>query len=177
MSYEPRIVVKNAKQTMDALKAFDPDAAKEIRKKISKSAAVVVKSARTMMPHGHALRNWGAWSQGGRDLSYDGNNRKVRVTRANQRKRGQAVSNYIGIVNPTPGGAIFELAGRQDAAGYFLSSLYSRGYGRSSKDNTQRPGVFKAFDENEGKAARDIEQALNDAEVRVQQILNAMGDR
>lgn len=174
MTFEPRVVVKNAKQTMQALKQFDPDAEKEIRQRITKAAGTVVKSARSLMPSGQALSNWGAWSQGGRDLSYRDAQRKVRTTRANMRKRGQAVSNYIGIVNPTPGGAIFELAGRQNAAQYFLDSFYKKGYGTSHKTNTQRGGVFKAFDDNEGAAVREIEGALRDAEQRLQTYLDSV---
>lgn len=174
MSYQNRIVVKNAKQTMDALKAFDPEAQKEIAKRISKAAGTVVSNARSMMPSGNALSGWGRWTAGARDLGYRDSNRKVRVTRANNRKRGEAVSNYIGIVNPTAGGAIFELAGRQ-TSGYFVEALHTKGYGRSSKENTQRPGVFKAFDEDKNKAVAEIETSLRDAETKLQSILNAMG--
>ena len=174
VTFEHRVVVKNAKQTMQALKQFDPDAAKEINKRISKAAGTVVKSARGLMPSGQALTNWGAWSQGGRDLSYNDANRKVRTTRANMRKRGEAVSNYIGIVNPTPGGAIFELAGRQNPADFFINAIYGKGYGRSHKTNTQRGGVFKAFDDNRGAAVREIEEALKEAEQRLQTYLDSV---
>lgn len=177
MSYEPRVVVKNAKQTMDALKTFDPEAAKALQKRITKAASTVAKRARETMPRGHAFSNWGRWSQGGRDLGYDGNGRKIRVTRANMRKRGQAVSNYIGVVNPTPAGAIFELAGRQSAADYFLDAFYTSLFGISRKDGTERPGVFRAFEANRSAATKEIEGSLREAESRLQQILDAMGDR
>lgn len=174
MSFEGRVVVKNAKQTMAALKQFDPDAEKELRKKITKAAGSVVREARGGMPSGRALRKWGTWNQGGRDLSYNGNNQKIRTTRANMRRRGQAISNYIGIVNPTPGGAIFELTGRGSPDQSFSEALLGRGYGISSKKNTNRGGVFKAFDDNEGAAVKEIEGALKEAEKRLESYLNRL---
>jgi hypothetical protein len=161
---------------MTLLDGFDPTAAKDIKKRISKAAGAVVQRARGIMPNGEALSNWGAWSQGGRDLSYRDNGRKIRVTRANMRKRGEAVSNYIGIVNPTPGGAIFELAGRQAPDPRFYGGILSAGYGVSRKSGTGRPGVFKAFDDDKGKAVAEIETALKDAERIVQNKLNALGE-
>ena len=174
MSFEGRVVVKNAKQTMDALKQFDPDAEKALRKRINKAARSIVLDARSGMPAGKALRKWGSWTQNGRDLSYNGNASKIRTTRANMRKRGQIVSNYIGVVNPTPGGAIFELAGRDSPKADFVEALVNKGYGISRREGTSRPGVFKAFDDNEGAAVKEIEDALQEAEKRLSAILRGM---
>lgn len=168
------MVVKNAKQTMQALKEFDPDAEKAIRKRINAAARGIVRSARSGMPSGKALRKWGGWTQGGRDLSYNGNNQKIRTTRANMRKRGQIISNYIGIVNPTPGGAIFELAGRKQPDPGFHAALLMKGYGLSRKENTNRGGVFKAFDDDKGQAQKEIEDALQEAEKRLASVLRGM---
>jgi len=174
VSFEGRVVVKNAKQTMDALKQFDPDAEKALRKRINKAARSIVLAARSGMPTGKALRKWGSWTQNGRDLSYNGNATRIRTTRANMRERGQVVSNYIGVVNPTPGGAIFELAGRGSPDASFLNALTSADYGISRKQGTSRPGVFKAFDDNEGAAVKEIEDALQEAEKRLSAILRGM---
>lgn len=176
MSFEGRVNIENVKQTLDVLKAFDPEAEKGIRKRISTAARSVMLAARSGMPSGRALRKWGTWNQDGRDLSYNGNNEKIKITRANMRRRGSAFSNYIGVVNPTPGGAIFELAGRRPSADrMFLDAFYFRGYGITRKENTNRPGVFKAFDDNKGQAAKDIEEALRDAEKLVQSHLDRIG--
>ena len=174
MSFEGRVVVKNARQTMQALKEFDPEAEKGIRKRINAAAQRIVRSARGGMPSGKALRKWGTWNQNGRDLSYNGNNQRIRTTRANMRRRGQIVSNYIGVVNPTPGGAIFELAGRDAADPGFHAALLNRGYGLSRKDNSGRGGVFKAFDDDKGAAQKEIEDALKEAEQRLSSILRGM---
>jgi len=173
-----RVVVKNAKQTMDSLGKFQPDAAKEIRKSINKSINVVRDDARGMMPSGQAFSGWGAWSQGGRDLSYRNAAKGIRVTKASARARGEAVSNYIGLVNSTPGGSIFELAGRRNSAdASFMAAFASKGYGSSTKGNPSRGGVFKAFDQNRGKAVAEIEGALKDAERRLQTYLdNVIGE-
>lgn len=175
MSFEGRVVVKNAKETMAALKQFDPDAEKALRKRINKAARSIVRDARSGMPAGKALRKWGTWTQNGRDLSYNGNASRIRTTRANMRRRGEAISNYIGVVNPTAGGAIFELAGRGNPDQSFLAALQSGGYGMSRKQGTSRPGVFKAFDDNEGAAVAEIEDALKEAEKRLSSVLRGMG--
>lgn len=175
MSFEGRVNIENAKQTMQILKQFDPEAEKGIRKRITTAARSVLLAARSGMPSGFALRKWGTWNQKSRDLSYNGNNQKIKITRANMRRRGSAFSNYIGIVNPTPGGAIFELAGRDSPDPSFHAALLMRGYGLSRRENTNRPGVFKAFDDNKGQAAKDIEEALRDAEKLVQSHLDRLG--
>jgi hypothetical protein len=174
VSFEGRVNIQNAKQTMQSLKLFDPEAEKGIRKRINDAARRVMLSARSGMPAGRALRKWGTWNQNGRDLSYNGSGQKIRLTRQNMRKRGSAFSNYIGIVNPTPGGAIFELTGRGGADPSFLDALYGRGYGISRKDNTSRPGVFQAFDADKGAAAKEIEAAIQDAEKLVQSHLDRL---
>lgn len=175
MSFAGRVVVENVKATMDVLKQFDPEAEKAIRKRINKAARTIVLDARSGMPSGKALRKWGTWTQNGRDLSYNGNASKIRTTRANMRKRGQIVSNYIGVVNPTPGGAIFELAGRgKDTDQSFLQALYSAGYGIARKgEGTQRPGVFRSFDQNP-QAQDEILDALDDAQTQASNILKRM---
>jgi len=175
VSFEGRVVVKNAKETMAALKQFDPDAEKALRKRINKAARSIVRDARSGMPAGKALRKWGTWTQNGRDLSYNGNASRIRTTRANMRKRGEFISNYIGVINPTPGGAIFELAGRDSPNADFVQALHSKGYGISRRQGTSRPGVFKAFDDNEGAAVAEIEDALKEAEKRLSSVLRGMG--
>jgi hypothetical protein len=174
MSFEGRVVVKNAKQTMAALKQFDPDAEKALRKRINKAARSIVIDARKGMPAGRALRKWGTWTQNGRDLSYNGNASKIRTTRANMRRRGGVISNYIGVVNPTPGGAIFELAGRDKPDPGFHAALLMQNYGISRREGTSRGGVFKAFDDNEGRAVKVIEDALKEAEERLSTVLRGM---
>jgi len=174
VTFQNRVVVKNAKSTMKALKEFQPDAEKEIRKRINKAAGKVRDNARRMLPTGNALRNWGAWSSntGGRDLTYDGNNKAIRLSRANSRARGQIISNYIGVINPTPAGSIFELAGRRNADASFMHAFGEKNYGDSRKTNTDRGGVFKAFDDDKGAAVREIEGSLKEAERLLQVYLN-----
>ena len=77
-------------------------------------------------------------------------------------------------MNPTPGGAIFELAGRDSPNADFVQALVTKGYGISRREGTSRPGVFKAFDDNEGAAVKEIEDALQEAEKRLSAILRGM---
>jgi hypothetical protein len=181
---EGKAKIRNMRESVKALKDFDPQAAKDISKRINKAAGGVRDQARAEMPGGSALRNWGRWRVGQRsssitderrDLSYKGPQSNIQVKRGGQsRKKGGTWSSLIGVINRSPSGAIFELAGRGNSGSRLAKGLISSGFGVSAKRNTKRPGVFKAFDDNEGQAKKDISEALDDAQKKLQIHLNSM---
>lgn len=158
--------VKGLKQTMDLLKAYAPEQAKEINKRITVQAAKVRDRARDYMPD-VALSNWNNWpdhASGG----YVGSvvKSKVKTTRANARPKGQIVSNYIGIVNADAAGAIFQFAGRGKSTDMFVDNLLSKhGYKR---------GTWKAFDELKSEVQPAIMAAVEDATRIVNQKLDGL---
>ena len=171
------VYVRNLRETMKQLKEFDPDASKGITKKITKAAGTVRDSARKMIPAGGALTNWGRYIEAGRnrDLSYRSPQPNIKTKRGgSSRKRGGVYSNYIGVINSSPSGALFELAGRANPSSRLVKGLERSGHGVSRRQGTQRPGVFKAFEQNEGQARKEIETALDEAQRIVQAKLNAM---
>jgi len=159
--------VKNLKQTMDLLKAYAPEQAKEINKRITKNATKVRDRARDYMPS-VALSNWNNWPDHASD-GYIGAvvKSKVKTTRANTRAKGQIVSNYIGIVNADAAGAIFQLAGRGDSTDMFVDNILS-------KHGTSR-GTWRAFDELKSEVQPAITQAIEDAQKIVNNKLNQLG--
>ena len=159
--------VKNLKQTMDLLKAYAPEQAKEINKRITTEAVKVRDRARDYMPD-VALSNWNNWPDHASE-GYVGSvvKKRVKSTRANNRARGQIVSNYIGIVNADAAGAIFQTAGRGPSTDMFVDNLLEK--------NGNSRGLWKAFDELKDEVAPAIMAAVEDAQQLVNTKLNQLG--
>jgi hypothetical protein len=184
MARPGQVYVRNLRETMKQLKEFDPKAQKEINKRINTAAATVRDTARAEMPSGNAMRNWGGWRVGQRgsgitderrDLSWRNPQANIQTKRGGQtRKRGGVYSSYIGVINKSPAGAIFELAGRKSPQSRMAIGLQRSGHGISRKSGTDRPGVFKAYDQKGPQARKDIAQALEDAQKALQAKLNSM---
>jgi hypothetical protein len=159
--------VKNLKQTMDLLKAYAPEQAKEISKRITTEANKVRDRARDYMPD-VALSNWNNWPDHASE-GYVGSvvKKKVKTTRANNRQRGMIVSNYIGVVNADAAGSIFQTAGRGPSTDMFVDNLLEK--------NGNSRGLWKAFDELKDEVAPAIMAAVEDAQQLVNAKLNQLG--
>ena len=159
--------VKNLKQTMDLLKAYAPEQAKEISKRITTEANKVRDRARDYMP-GVALSNWDNWP----DHASEGYvasvaKAKVKTTRANMRARNQITSNYIGITNADAAGAIFQTAGHGGSSDMFVENIMSK--------HGQTRGTWKAFDELKDEVAPAIMAAVEEAQQLVNAKLSQLG--
>lgn len=159
--------VKNLKQTMQLLKAYAPEQAKEINKRITTEANKIRDRSRDYMPN-VALSNWNNWPDHASE-GYVGSvvKSKVKTTRANARAKGQIVSNYIGIINSDAAGAIFQLAGRGKSTDMFVENILS-------KHGTSR-GTWKAFDELKEDVQPAIAAAIEDAANIVNKKLDQLG--
>lgn len=173
-----RVNVKNLDATMKLLRAYAPDQAKVIGKRISTAAASFRDAGRREIlnvRHGtNALSGWGRWteSKSGRDLSFDAavSASNVKVTRARNRRRGMIVSNYIGVVSADAAGVIFQTAGKNSKS---TSSDFVRNI---SGNYPAVRGLWKA-EETHGRIVRDaILQAVDEAQTIVQKQLNSMGE-
>jgi len=89
------IKIKNVDPTLKLLKAYAPDQAKIINKKISAEANKIKNRAIDYFPSS-ALSNWNNWPAH-QAWGYDGAivKKNVKITRANMRMRGLYVSNFI----------------------------------------------------------------------------------
>ena len=159
--------VKNLKQTMDLLKAYAPEQAKEINKTITTEANKVRDRARGYMPL-IALSNWNNWPAHASE-GYVGANvrKKLKTTRANNRKRGTFTSNYIGVVSADAAGAIYQTAGRGPSSDPFVENLINK--------NTSNRGLWRAFDELKPEVEPAIMAAVETAQKIVQAKLEQLG--
>lgn len=172
--------IKNLDQTMKLLKNYEPEHSKRIAKTISKSAGDVAKQARADVETGNALGNWGPWleAKSGRNLGFDGATAKsnIKVTRASNRRRGIIVSNYIGIIANDAATVIWHTAGQAKTNRYKVTSGKGLSFRRNmNKQFGKKRGIWKAYDANAGKAAREIYAAGKEAERIVQRALNSLG--
>ena len=162
--------VKGLDQTTKLLKAYAPEQAKEINKRITTESNKIRDRARGYMPN-DGLSNWGMWtsSKDGRDLGYLGSWAKkgIKSTRANNRARGQIVSNYIGVVSGDAGGAIFQTIGRGQSNDVFVQNF--------TRKHSEPRGLWRAFDELQPEVQPAIMAAIEDATNIVNQKLNQLG--
>ena len=194
----PEVIIENLKETMELLKAYEPEQAKIINKRMFVAAAAVRNEARALIPEGDALvdvnskkgkgkAGWGQWafSRDGRDFGFIGSwvKSNIKVTRAGNRYKGMPVSNFIGVYQADPAGVIFHTAGHaaKDAQGNRKRRrVPTSNKGESFVANmtnkfTGKRGIWAAFDKDEGKSVALIEGAAREAEALVQAHLNALG--
>ena len=158
--------VKGLKQTMDLLKAYAPEQAKEINKRITTEANKIRDRARDYMPN-VALSNWNNWPDHASE-GYVGSvvKKQLKTTRANYRQRGVIVSNYIGVVSADAAGSIFQTAGRGSSTDMFVENILN-------KHGTHR-GLWRAFDELKAEVEPAIMAAVEDATRIVNQKLHGL---
>lgn len=153
--------VKNLKETVGTLKEMDKIYADAMNKQLTKAAAEVKEIAKGYVdPIG--TRNWGTF-RGGYNASTIVAG--IKVKRGGRRKRGNITSNFIGLINSTAAGAIFETAGRTSKGKgqpgqQFIAAVTKRG---GSPSRT----IWRAVDSTRGG---DIQQKMFDAVEEAKQI-------
>lgn len=188
----PEVIIENLKETMELLKAYEPEQAKIINRRMFVAAAAVRDEARALIPEGDALvdlggkkskgkAGWGQWafSRDGRDFGFIGSwvRNNIKVSRAANRYKGMPVSNFLGVVQTDPAGVIFHTAGdkRRKRRGPVTSNKGASFAPNMEKAWPGKRGIWAAFDKNEGKSVALIEGAAREAEALVQAHLNALG--
>ena len=154
-----------------ALRAFTPDLAKETQKEIAAFLKPVVKEARGYLPsESQTLSNWSSakktetakfprydYALAKRGITY-------KTTPSKPNRRGFRA--LASIFNKTAAGAIYETAGRKNPSSTFVKNLDAKAGGRIvGKDKTSGRAMYRAYEENQGKAqdgvVRAIERAAN----------------
>ena len=165
------LVVHNLKDTLLLLKKFEPEQSKLIAKRIAKAAGKVAADARADIPDGSALTNWGGWihARDGRDFGFNtaAIRKNIKVTRAANRKRGVATSNFIGVTSADAAGVIYQTAGKGSSNSTFVSQMMG--------DYPLPRGIWKAFDDSRDSIVAEIDAAVREAEQAVQRHLNELG--
>ncbi len=159
--------VKDLKQTMDLLKAYAPEQAKDINKRITTEANKIRDRARDYMPN-VALSNWNNWPDHASE-GYVGSvvKKRLKTTRANYRQRGVIVSNYIGVVSADAAGSIFQTVGKGTSTDMFVENILNKHPGPR--------GLWRAFDELKAEVEPAIMAAVQDAQQLVNIKLNQLG--
>ena len=169
------VVLYGYNQFKKILKDADPKLRKEMDKEIRSFLNPVSSLAKTKVP-GQVLSGWapeaegsGEWSKKAWDQSEVV--RGIGVRQGGARKRGSATSSAWKIVNNSPAGAIYELAGMKSngktpAGRTFVEMLRQRG-GRPSRL------IWKAWDEKGGERVitRDIAETVGKYERELQRRL------
>jgi hypothetical protein len=156
--------LKGANALRKALRKFDPDLDKETRDEMVGFLKPLVKKARGYMPSNNDMPSgFVGTAEAGRFPKYDstiarrGVGYKLTPTKPNR----QGWISTVSIHNKTAGGAIYETAGRKSGVvGNFSPRLQGTLVGR---DKMQGRAIFKAYDQDEGKAKLGVIKALEKA--------------
>jgi hypothetical protein len=154
--------LKGASALRKALKQFDPDLDKETREEMVGFLKPLVKKARGYMPANSSIPSgWVGTAEAGKFPKYDaaiarrGVGYKLTPTKPNRQGWVQTVS----IHNKTAAGVIYEWAGRKSTS-KFVSNLPGTIAGKGKMSGR---AMFKAYEQDEGKAKVGVIKALEKA--------------
>jgi len=159
------IVLTGLKETLKALKEFDKDAVKEFTRTINSELGNAKKDAQGFVkadpplsgwatqparnPRTRGGAGWPAWDQ---SVIKGG----IAVSKAERRVRSDYTTSAGGLLNKSAAGAIYELAGRRNRTGNFISNL-------DNKDGDASRVIWKSVDKNRDRIEKNILEALEKA--------------
>lgn len=186
---EEVIVLTGIKETLDALKEFDNDAAKKFNKVVNDNLAKAELDARTEVSRINNSHNTGTpmrgWRQGNAanpsstrgGAGWPGWNPAevaagIVKTKAERRVRKDYTTSAGALRNNSAAGAIFEVAGRKTkassartAGAQFLRNLENR-FGKASRL------IWSVVDRDRERIEREVAQALEEAKQTLNKHLN-----
>lgn len=167
------VEVRGLKEAKKALKAFEPDLAKNLNKEVRAFAAPVVKHAQSFVePSAGGLTNWTTKMapkksdeprKGFPKFNLAIVKRGIKFSTAPTRKNSRGFVTLYRIINASAAGAIYETAGTKNynskpsARPNFSKQLGST-YG---KDKIKGRLIYRAWDEDKGKAQGKIVSAVD----------------
>jgi hypothetical protein len=160
--------VKGAVALRKSLRAFAPDLAKETQKEMAGALKPITKTAKGYFPDdGQVLSGWLARENSqARFPSYNGRLVKAGVgyktSPSKPNRRG--FRSLARVFNKTAAGAIYETMGRKTPTSRFVQNQNSK-YGSSMKGDGKMQGraLFRAYEENNGKARDAVLKAIQSA--------------
>jgi hypothetical protein len=160
--------VKGAVALRKSLRAFAPDLAKETQKEMAGALKPITKTAKGYFPDdGQVLSGWLARENSqARFPSYNARLVKAGVgyktTPSKPNRRG--FRSLARVFNKTAAGAIYETMGRKTPTSRFVQNQNSK-YGSSMKGDGKMQGraLFRAYEENNGKARDAVLKAIQSA--------------
>ena len=158
-------------ETINALRAFDKNAARRIDAGINKAAKVVAEDAKSLVVNdvlsGFARQMPGG-TAGNRRQAYGGGyddpiiRAGIKVKRRRQRKTGNELRSFVYIANTTPLGAIWEVAGRSSQGKTAAGRAMIRNINRRDPGPVSRT-VWRALESDEGKVQDEIAKQIAEA--------------
>lgn len=151
-----------------AMKQFTPDLAKETNKEIASFVKPLAKDARGFLPtNEEAPSGWlkrpnaeGRWATRYYDQSEARRGISYKTTPGRPNRKG--FRSIASLINKGVGGAIYETAGRKSGiTGNFTPHLGGQIKGRYQKSSGR--AIFRAFDEDQGKATAGVIKAMEKA--------------
>jgi len=155
--------VKGADKLRKALKQYEPDLAKETTKELGNLLKPIAAKARGYMPSESPLSGWAARSfNEGLFPTYNPTIAKRGITykTSPSRPNSRGWRSLVSILNKSAAGAIYETAGRKNPGGNFSPRL---GGDPKGQGKMQGRGIFRAWNEDQGKTQGAVIKALEGA--------------
>jgi hypothetical protein len=159
--------VKGGVELRKALRKYAPELGKETQKEIAAVLKPVVKEARGYVT-GSPLSNWAR--EGGKFPVFNASIVKrgigYKTTPSKPNRRG--FRSLARVFNKSAAGAIYETMGRKTPQSRFVQNQNAK-YGAAMKGNDKMQGraLFRAYDENNGKAREAVLKAIKSAAARL----------
>jgi len=168
--------VEGVPELINRISKFDKKVAKILNDEVKEGADVVGAYARSLVPGGNALENWGQWtlktgkagtvgvvslSLGSRDLSFDGSAvaRGIKPQAVKSSKRGIVVGFKARVVMSTAAGSIWSLAGSRNKS----KSTMGPNLNKAFSDPRWPRALTPALHAKGPQARKEIEDAIDRA--------------
>jgi hypothetical protein len=166
--------VKGAVNLRKALKAYTPDLAKELPKEVAAALKPITKSAKGYLPDNfQVLSGWLARENSQSTFpAYDAKIAKsgigYKTTPSKPNRRG--FRSLARVFNKSAAGAIYETMGRKTPDSRFVKNQQGK-YGSTMKGDAKMEGraLFRAYEENHGKARDAVIKAIKTASTELNQ--------
>jgi hypothetical protein len=155
--------VKGAGKLRKALKQYEPDLAKETTKELGNLLKPIAAKARGFMPAESPLSGWAERADGkGKFPTYNPSIAKKGITykTSPSRPNNRGWRSLVSLLNKSAAGAIYETAGRKNPGGNFSPRLGGEPKGQGK---LQGRGIFRAWNEDQGKTQGAVIKALEGA--------------
>jgi hypothetical protein len=155
--------VKGADKLRKALKQYEPDLAKETTKELGNLLKPIAAKARGFMPAESPLSGWAERADGkGKFPTYNPSIAKKGITykTSPSRPNNRGWRSLVSLLNKSAAGAIYETAGRKNPGGNFSPRLGGEPKGQGKM---QGRGIFRAWNEDQGKTQGAVIKALEGA--------------
>jgi len=162
------VTVKGGLDLRKALRNYAPDLSKEMPKEIASFLKPVVKAARGYLPSdSQILSGWRDRPNAmGKFPLYSARTARAGITYRTtpSRPNRQGFRSLATILNKSAAGAIYETAGRKNPNSTFVRNLNGKVVGQmKGKDKMEGRSMFRAFEEDQGKATDGVRKAIEKA--------------